>query len=130
MGFLKLIGAVSAAEHKELRDLLTTVSRERSDALIAAGEADEKFKKAITDLAEQWEKATRLEATVNTADNQTIAALRSRDEWKETATTYAAEIAALRPDAEAMRAKRTRDREQKAYNRNATKSVAAKGRGK
>lgn len=78
MGFLKLIGAVSAAEHKELRDLLTTVSRERNDALIAAGEADQKFKLAINNLAARSEELSE-------ANKKLASTERDRNHWREQA---------------------------------------------
>lgn len=118
MGFLKLIGAVSAAEHKELRDLLTTVSRERNDALIAAGEADEQFKLAISDLAKSREEVAAYKEGAK-------ALHRGLDDYMAEIDRLHEEIAALRPDAEAMRKKRRDDVE-----RGQAKRDAAKGAGK
>lgn len=85
MGLLKLIGAVSAAEHGELRDLLTTVSRERNDALIAAGDAEAKFKLAISDLAARSEQVASLRRLLIDAETE-IAALRpNAQKWRDRA---------------------------------------------
>lgn len=111
MGFLKLIGAVSAAEHSKL---------------------DAKYKAAIKDLATEIEvRETAQSERDRLKDKVGAKALhRGLDDYMAEINRLHEEIAALRPDAEAMRAKRTRDREQKAERRTPAKAVAAKGRGK
>lgn len=93
MGFLRMIGLVSAEEHAKLNLKL----RAATDQLNAADV--ENIEKGKTIFA--------LEADVEQRD-RTISGLRAQLEAAEQV------IAALKPDAEAMRAKRKRDREQQA----------------
>lgn len=138
MGFLKLIGAVSAAEHEREIEVLEDLLDESR-----AGEEliDERFKKAITDLASQTEKADALQSLANGLNDEFEKMVHERNAWQQTATTYAAEIAALRPDAEAMRKKRRDDVARAQAKRDAarrvarpltapTKAVAVKGKAK
>lgn len=75
---------------------LQCVEESRDDWMAAAKDWEAKFKKAIKDIADQADEITLL----------------NRKLLKQAAT-----IESLRPDAEAMRAKRQRDRDQKAAKR-------------
>lgn len=96
MGFLKLIGAVSAAEHSK-------VAKKRDEALkdLATEVEDREAAQADRDrlkdkLGAEIRTSTRLALDLST-ERKTITALHE-------------EIAALRPDAEKHRAKLARDR--------------------
>lgn len=138
MGFLKLIGAVSAAEHSKL---------------------DAKFKKAIGDLARTTEARAKTESdnvTLRhnaTLDREAIEKQAAKieqmtadlaedaDDFKTLKVDYDAlwvkysdamkELAALRPDAQKWRDRAARELQRGQAKRDAAgKAVAAKGRGK
>lgn len=92
MGFLKLIGAVSMAEHKSkvhtLEEIMSNMDDDFGKLEAERDELADKFKLAISDLAARSDQMKEL-----------AAGIASRDD----------EIAALRPDAEAMRKKRRDD---------------------
>lgn len=94
MGFLSMIGAVSAEEHaKVVNELATakarnvTLSNNRNDEIARAQKAEDSLK---------------------IADNQTNAAIRERDEAKR-------EVATLKPDAQKWR---DRSNKSKDYDKN------------
>lgn len=114
MGILNALGLMTRAEHDKL-------------VLRIEGERD-KFRDQVRDTSARAEKA---EKNLKAADNQTKAAIASRDEWKAKFNTaakdleaQAGEIAALKPDAEKFRAKAERDAEQKKAKRAAAKKAA------
>lgn len=129
MGFLKLIGAVSAAEHeREIETLEDLLDETRAAEKLI----DERFKKAINDLAEYADDFKELKVEYDALW------VKYSDAMKE--------IAALRPDAEKWRDRAARELQRGQAKRDAkvktlpvtkfhlptppNKPVAAKGRGK
>lgn len=119
MGFLRMIGAISAEEHakaiKAARDEEAATIADLTTKLTAANrravDAEAKFKKAVTDIAGLTDDVRAAEKVAD-ARARKIAELNN-------------EIAAMKPDAEAMRAKRKRDRELKAAKAEAALNKAA-----
>lgn len=115
MGILNALGLMTRAEHDKL-------------VLRIEGYRD-KFRDQVRDTCARAEKAER---NLRVADNQTKAAIASRDEWKAkfnaAAKDLAAqsdEIAALRPDAEWARARKAKAAEYEASKR--VRKAAKKG---
>lgn len=116
MGFLSMIGAVSAEEHNRI---VAKVSKQIDDAA-------QQMKGEDFDLgAGHVEKVGMVMARLRAARSR-VTNLSSENAIKAAEIVRLnAEIASLKPDAEAMRAKRQRDRDQKADKKKAT-SLAAK----
>ncbi len=146
MGFLKLIGAVSAAEHQQRIDLAVarlesalvskdeTIERiltERDDANRRAVEVDARFKKAIKDLANATETIGDFKIAFDRME-------KDRDIWRDQALRDG-------PDAQKWRDRAARELQRGQAKRDAaakplpvskftkpipapTKAVAAKGR--
>lgn len=124
MGFLKLIGAVSAAEHERLiksaRDeeaaTIASLKAHLHDARKGFVDQQAKFKKAIADLANATDTIGDFKIAFDRME-------KDRDNWRDQALRDA-------PDAEKHRAKLDRDRNRVRPSRAKapTKAVAAKGR--
>lgn len=115
MNLLHTIGLMTRAEHEaelaRLNGQLFDATTERSNIL-------SKFKRAATDLAAQADRIAKL-----TKENERLVrdyATRGDliEAARTTVKTLEQEIAALRPDAEAMRKKRAADRKPMAGKRN------------
>lgn len=82
MGFLKLIGAVSAAEHKSaIADVQADADRHQrcfEGAVIERDEFEAKFKLAISDLAAKSEELSE-------ANKKLASTARDRNHWREQA---------------------------------------------
>lgn len=117
MGFLSMIGAVPAEEYAALDTKYKAAIKD----LAAEVEARDKYRDQVRDTCARAEKA---EASLKIADNQTAAAIRDRDEairnYSEMSgivsqrdaeiVALRAEVADLRPDAQATRQRRWNDR--------------------
>ena len=129
MGFLKLIGAVSAAEHERAveagEQALRRMTVGRDDWKESSKRWEGRFKNAISDLAAAREE-------IESYKEGAKALHRGLDDYMAEINRLHEEIAALRPDAEKHRAKLDRDRNRVRPSRAKapTKAVAAKGRGK
>lgn len=144
MGFLSMIGLVTAEEHAKLDTLFATVAKERNEALIAVSNAELKLKAGKAEmerLARGWDKcgddlkimkADRDKAVRDYSEMSGIVSQRDAEIVGLRAQADAATevIAELKPDAEAMRAKRQRDREQKAAQAEAKGLKTGKATGK
>ena len=119
MGILNALGLMTRAEHDRL------VLRIESDR--------DKFRDQVRDTAARAEKA---EKNLRAADNQTKAAIASRDEWKAKFNTAAKDLEAQAVELAGFHAKRDRDnagrrarreRDAAATNAARAKSKAKKG---
>lgn len=121
MGILTMLGLMRVEDHKaetnrlnlELAKQGNALSEAKAEARKATADRD-KFRDQVRDTAARAEKAER---NLRVADNQTKAAIASRDEWKGAALRN-------RADAEKFRAKAARDAEQKRAERAAAKKGA------
>lgn len=130
MGFLSMIGAVSAEEYAAL----DTKHKAAIKDLAAEVEARDKYRDQVRDTCARAEKA---EASLKIADNQTAAAIRDRDEairnYSEMSgivsqrdaeiVALRAEVADLKPDAQATRQRRWNDRNRERPSRAKTRTV-------
>lgn len=121
MTILSKLGLMRVSEHERacrpLRERLFDSEQKRIHWQGEANEANLKYKRAITDLAAQADEIAALKATIQEMHHE-------RDEWGALVASNGdriheleEETLALRPDAEAMRAKRKRDRDMKAAKR-------------
>lgn len=119
MNLLHTIGLMTRAEHERIvadNDekafaAWNKAMTARDEMRIERDGADERFKRAATDLAAQAEEIAELKQCLELK----VQAGNNMFNWIE---GLEAEVAALRPDAEAMRKKRSADRKRMAGKRN------------
>lgn len=125
MGFLKMLGLVKAEDYAKVerdRDALNDKLAAKINELKAADATLQKFRDQVRDTCARAEKAEALASDLTRQRDEAV------DKYTDLASKYDAvveENIALRPDAEAMRAKRRRGAEQKvAKRKSAAKPVS------
>lgn len=98
------------AEIAEYATDLKRANEARDNWRDSSKEWEAKFKLAATDLAKQAEEIAGLQKLANGLNAEMDKVVHERNAWKQTATTYAEEIAALRHPAQKWRDKLARDR--------------------